>query len=70
MPNKTESPRLKLPLNQRASVTPAEWCSLHGVGLTTLYKLWREGRGPEFFMLGGRRRIPADALPKQGRDAA
>jgi excisionase family DNA binding protein len=71
MPNLNESlnsPRQLLPLDQRASLSPGEWCALHGIGRTTLYQLWREGRGPDYFIVGKRRRIPRDALPKQASE--
>lgn len=60
------TPRLSLPLNECDSVSPGEWCALNRVGRTTLYKLWKEGKGPEFFMVGSRRRIPRGARPCQG----
>ena len=59
------TPRQSLPLGERESLSPSEYCAAHGIGRTTLYKLWKEGRGPEYFMVGSRRRIPRGALPKE-----
>jgi hypothetical protein len=53
-----------LPLDQRASHSVNEYCALHGIGRTSLYAMWKNGTGPEFFLVGSRRRIPRGALPK------
>ncbi len=43
------------------SLTIAQFCKAHNIGRTTLYKLWKLGKGPAFFYVGRRtKRIPAD----------
>lgn len=65
----TKNIRQAVPLGERESLSPSEYCALHGIGRTTLYGMWKAGTGPEFFMMRSRRRIPRGALPK-GADAA
>lgn len=60
----SRAPRQSLPLDQRTSYTVSEYCALHGFGRTTLYKMWKNGTGPEFFVVGTHRRIPHGSLPK------
>jgi len=43
------------------SLTIAQFCKAHSIGRTTLWKLWREGKGPQFFKVGRTVRIPAEA---------
>jgi excisionase family DNA binding protein len=62
-------PRQSLPLSERESLSPREWCAVHGIGRTTLYKMWKAGCGPEYFMVGSRRRIPRGALPRQATES-
>jgi len=59
-------PSKAIPLTERASYSPGEWCALNGIGRTTLYKMWKNGAGPEFVMIGSRRRIPRDAKMQGG----
>jgi hypothetical protein len=41
--------------------TVRQFCKAYPIGKTTLYKYWANGCGPEYFMLGNERRIPAEA---------
>lgn len=50
-----------IPLSDRLSYSPGEYAALHGIGRTTLYDAWKRGGGPDYFMVGNRRRIPRDA---------
>lgn len=61
-------PSKTIPLGERESLSPTEYCVLHGIGRTTLYQMWKDGTGPEFFMVRSRRRIPRGALPKGAND--
>lgn len=38
-----------------------EFCRNNVVSRTMLYRLWRQGLGPEFFLVGNRRRITPEA---------
>lgn len=42
------------------SLTIAQFCKAHSIGRTTLWKLWREGKGPRHFRVGRTVRIPAE----------
>ena len=42
------------------SLTIGQFCRAHNIGRTTLYKLWKLGKGPAFFQVGRTKRIPAD----------
>lgn len=42
------------------SLTIAQFCKAHSIGRTTLWKMWREGKGPRRFRVGRSVRIPAD----------
>jgi hypothetical protein len=37
------------------------FCDAHCIGRSLLYKLWREGRGPKYFLAGSERRITVEA---------
>ena len=43
------------------SLTIAEFCAAEKIGRSKLYQLWREGRGPRFFLVGTHRRISHEA---------
>jgi hypothetical protein len=43
------------------SYTINEFCKAERICRTTLYKLWAEGKGPRFFLVGTHRRIFAEA---------
>jgi excisionase family DNA binding protein len=38
-----------------------QFCELENIARSTLYKLWREGRGPRFHQVGKVRRITEEA---------
>jgi predicted DNA-binding transcriptional regulator AlpA len=42
------------------SMTIAQFCKAHSIGRTTLWKMWREGKGPRRFRVGRLVRIPVD----------
>ncbi len=42
------------------SLTVKDFCNAHGIGRTTVYKMWKLGKGPKFFQVGRTRRIPMD----------
>jgi hypothetical protein len=44
-----------------AAFSITEFCDAHCVGKTALYALWKEGRGPRYFLNGARRLISAEA---------
>lgn len=46
------------------SLTIGQFCRAHSIGRTTLYKLWKLGKGPAVFQVGRTKRIPADAARK------
>jgi predicted DNA-binding transcriptional regulator AlpA len=37
------------------------WCEAHNLSRSTLYKMWREGRGPRSYKAGRSRRISHEA---------
>jgi excisionase family DNA binding protein len=43
------------------TLTINQFCEAENLSRTTLYKLWREGRGPRWFLIGSSRRISAEA---------
>lgn len=42
------------------SLTIAQFCKAHAIGRTTLWKLWKQGKGPAFFRVGRTVRIPTN----------
>jgi hypothetical protein len=44
-----------------AAYTVDEFCTAHRISRGLLYKLWREGKGPRFFLAGTKRRISNEA---------
>ena len=42
------------------SLTIAQFCKAHSIGRTTLWKMWREGKGPRRFRVGRAVRISAE----------
>lgn len=46
---------------QLSAYSPAQFCDVHGIARTTLYALWKEGRGPRIFKVGRRTLISAEA---------
>lgn len=44
-----------------AAFSVTDFCSAHGICRSTLYALWRQGRGPTFFRIGKRRLISIEA---------
>lgn len=53
------------PINYRID----DFCKAYGISRVSLYEYWKRGDGPEYFMVGKRRLIPAEAAknwrPKQ-----
>lgn len=45
----------------KAAYSPAQFCAEHGFARTTLYALFKEGRGPRTFKVGRRTLISAEA---------
>jgi hypothetical protein len=45
----------------RAALTIDEFCTSHGVSKPMLYKLWKQGLGPKFMLVGMRRYISTKA---------
>jgi hypothetical protein len=43
------------------SLTVDEFCAAERIGRSQLYKQWREGRGPRYFLNGSHRRISHEA---------
>ena len=43
------------------SLTIAQFCKAHSIGRTTLWKMWREGKGPACFRVGRTVRIPVES---------
>jgi hypothetical protein len=41
--------------------TVARFCDAHNISRSFLYRLWREGRGPRFFLAGTEKRITIEA---------
>jgi excisionase family DNA binding protein len=50
------------------SLTINQFCEAENLSRTTLYKLWREGRGPRWFLIGTSRRISAEARQRWRRE--
>ena len=57
-------------------MTIDEFCTSHGVSKPMLYKLWKQGLGPKFMLVGMRRYISVkaatawmEALERQARSA-
>ena len=46
---------------QKAAYSPAQFCTDHGIARTTLYALFKEGRGPTTFKVGRRTLISNEA---------
>ena len=40
------------------SLTVKEFCKLHRIGRTCFYRLLKDGRAPETFLIGRTRRVP------------
>jgi hypothetical protein len=45
----------------RAASTLDEFCASHGLSKPMLYKLWKQGIGPKFMIIGSRRLISAES---------
>jgi excisionase family DNA binding protein len=45
-----------------------EFCKLERIHRSTLYKLWRQGQGPRYFLIGSHRRITEQARQDWHRD--
>jgi hypothetical protein len=52
----------------RAASTINQFCSDNSISRTRLYQLWKEGRGPKFFLNGTHRRISAESAAAWLRD--
>jgi len=50
-----------------ASKTPNQFCAAEQISRSELYKEWSEGRGPDFYYIGARRRISPEAHAKYRR---
>jgi hypothetical protein len=50
-----------IPSDRAAAHSIYEFCGAHRISRGTLYKLWREGKGPRFIRAGGRRLISQEA---------
>jgi hypothetical protein len=60
-------------VGEPAAYTVDEFCTAHRIGRSHLYKLWRAGVGPRFFLVGNKRRISNEAASdwrRQGEAAA
>ena len=49
------------------SYTVEEFCGVERISRSMLYKLWSEGKGPRFYMVGTVRRISQEARIKWQR---
>jgi hypothetical protein len=45
----------------RTILSPDDFCRVERISKGTLYELWRQGIGPEFYLSGNRKRIPHQA---------
>jgi hypothetical protein len=45
----------------RAAYTVDEFCEAYRISRSQLYKLWRQGKGPRWMGVDGRRRITTEA---------
>jgi predicted DNA-binding transcriptional regulator AlpA len=52
---------VNLPQPPRCAFTIAEFCQAHRISRSTLYGLWREGRGPRTKNIGAKRIITLEA---------
>jgi len=52
----------------KRAYTVNTFCKAHETSRTELYKLWREGRGPRYFLIGSHRRITEEAASDWRRD--
>jgi hypothetical protein len=43
------------------SYTPDTFAAAESISRAMLYKLWRQGKGPSFYLIGNRRRITEQA---------
>jgi hypothetical protein len=50
------------------SLTIDEFCAAENVCRSKLYQLWKQGRGPRFFLIGNRRRISHEARVEWRRE--
>ncbi len=41
----------------RQAYTVQEFCTTHRISRSMLYKMWREGTGPRFILIGATKRI-------------
>jgi hypothetical protein len=54
-------PHTDAPRRERAAFTVDEFCDAYRVSRTTLYLLWRTGKGPKFYYCGTQKRISVPA---------
>lgn len=52
---------------RKSACSPAQFCDDHDLARTTLYALWKEGRGPRFFKVGRRTLISDEAAAEWRR---
>jgi hypothetical protein len=53
------------------SYTVSHFCEAEEISRAMLYKLWKQGKGPRFYLIGNRRRITPEARTEwqQAREA-
>jgi hypothetical protein len=47
--------------NFEPTYSPDDFCRAERISKKTLYELWRQGIGPDFYLSGNRKRIPHQA---------
>jgi len=57
-----------LPFDDPAVYTVPLFCLTHQISRSTLYNLWRDGRGPKFFKIGSSVRISREAATQWRHD--
>jgi predicted DNA-binding transcriptional regulator AlpA len=50
------------------TLTINQFCAAENISRTTLYRLWRENRGPRWLLIGSSRRISAEARARWRRE--
>ncbi len=43
------------------TLTVNQFCAVENISRSALYGLWKQGRGPKYYLNGSRRRIPHSA---------
>jgi predicted DNA-binding transcriptional regulator AlpA len=71
-PKRDRTNRLAIPHADYEALSVVEFCEIHGVSRSLLYKLWAAGQGPKFFKAGARRLISKEAAAawRREREAA